>query len=57
MGICLVVILVILGWLATWYNSRRRVSKLISKIPGPPALPLLGNVIELNVDHDGERIN
>ncbi|XP_015512315.1 cytochrome P450 4c3 isoform X2 [Neodiprion pinetum] len=52
MNILLTAILTVLGWLAMWYRSRRRMLKLIEKIPGPWALPLLGNVIELNVDHD-----
>ncbi|XP_046744960.1 cytochrome P450 4c3 [Diprion similis] len=52
MNIFLVLILTVIGWLVIWYRSRRRMVKLIEKIPGPLALPLLGNVIELNVDHD-----
>lgn len=36
------------------YNKRRaRMVKYIEKIPGPAALPFLGNAIEMNVDHDG----
>ncbi|KAI8044012.1 hypothetical protein M5D96_000160 [Drosophila gunungcola] len=35
------------------YNKRRsRLVKLIEKIPGPAAMPFLGNAIEMNVDHD-----
>lgn len=38
------------------YNKRRaRLIKLIERIPGPPALPIIGNAIEINVDHDGEK--
>ncbi|CAD6992929.1 unnamed protein product [Ceratitis capitata] len=37
------------------YNKRRaRMVQLIDKIPGPAAMPLLGNSIEMNVDHDGK---
>lgn len=37
------------------YNKRRsRLVKHIEKIPGPAAMPFLGNAIEMNVDHDGE---
>nr|CAD7569215.1 unnamed protein product [Timema californicum] len=37
------------------YNKRRaRLVSLINRIPGPPALPFIGNTIELNVEHDGE---
>lgn len=35
-------------------RKRARMVKLIEKIPGPAALPILGNSIEMNVDHDGE---
>ncbi|KAJ6637287.1 Cytochrome P450 4c3, partial [Pseudolycoriella hygida] len=35
------------------YSRRRsRMVKLINKIPGPPALPFIGNTVECNVDHD-----
>ncbi|KAG4068382.1 hypothetical protein HA402_007902 [Bradysia odoriphaga] len=35
------------------YNAKRsRMVKLINKIPGPPALPFIGNTVECNVDHD-----
>ncbi|KAL5287924.1 CYP4V2 family protein [Megaselia abdita] len=33
-------------------RKRARMVKLIEKIPGPAALPILGNSIEMNVDHD-----
>lgn len=37
------------------YNKRRaRMVQLIEKIPGPAALPFIGNSIEMNVDHDGK---
>jgi cytochrome P450 family 4 len=39
------------------YRRRRRVVRLIERIPGPPSLPLIGNCIELNVEHDGECVN
>ncbi|XP_014250199.1 cytochrome P450 4c3 isoform X2 [Cimex lectularius] len=35
------------------YNwKRRRMVYLIGKIPGLPSVPLIGNTIEINVDHD-----
>ncbi|XP_061394743.1 cytochrome P450 4c3-like [Musca vetustissima] len=35
------------------YNRRRaRLVRLIEKIPGPKAMPLLGNAVEMSVDHD-----
>lgn len=37
-----------------YQNKRARLVKLIEKIPGPPSLPIIGNTIEINVDHDGE---
>lgn len=37
------------------YNKKRaRLVKFIDKLPGPAALPLIGNTIEVNVDHDGK---
>lgn len=37
------------------YNKKRaRLVKYIDKLPGPAALPIIGNTIEVNVDHDGE---
>lgn len=36
------------------YNRRRaRMVRLIGKVPGPAAMPIVGNAIECNVDHDG----
>jgi cytochrome P450 family 4 len=36
-----------------WYNKKRsRIVHLISKIPGPPALPFIGNSIEINLEYD-----
>ncbi|XP_055697965.1 cytochrome P450 4c3 [Phlebotomus papatasi] len=44
---------VLLITLILLYNKRRaRFVKLIDKIPGPPGIPILGNTIEINVDHD-----
>ncbi|EAT40232.1 AAEL008017-PA [Aedes aegypti] len=35
------------------YNKRRaRLVKLIEKIPGPASMPLIGNSLHINVDHD-----
>ncbi|XP_063704419.1 cytochrome P450 4c3 [Culicoides brevitarsis] len=35
------------------YNKKRaRLVKFVDKLPGPAALPLIGNTIEVNVDHD-----
>lgn len=47
---------IILTGIFVVYNSKRsRMVKLINKIPGPPALPFIGNTVECNVDHDGEK--
>lgn len=40
--------------LVYYQKKRARLVKLIEKIPGPPSLPIIGNTIEINVDHDGE---
>jgi cytochrome P450 family 4 len=46
----LVSILVVVYWR---HRSRARMVRLIDKIPGPPSLPVIGNAIEMNVEHDG----
>ncbi|KAK8397248.1 hypothetical protein O3P69_004746 [Scylla paramamosain] len=33
-----------------WYWRRRRMVRLINKLPGPPGLPLLGNALDVNID-------
>ncbi|XP_046632812.1 cytochrome P450 4c3-like [Daphnia pulicaria] len=42
------------GFLAIYYWtwSKSRFVRLVDTIPGPKTLPLLGNILELNVDHD-----
>ncbi|XP_015590054.1 cytochrome P450 4c3 [Cephus cinctus] len=47
-----VVLVILLWWICRWWQKRRRVIKYFKKIPGPPGLPILGNIVELNVDHD-----
>lgn len=44
----------VLLFVVMFNRKRARMVKLIEKIPGPAALPILGNAIEMNVDHDGE---
>lgn len=45
----------IIASIVLFYQKKRaRLVKLIEKIPGPPSLPIIGNTIEINVDHDGE---
>lgn len=41
-------------FLIKFNKKRARLVKYIDKLPGPAALPLIGNNIEVNVDHDGE---
>lgn len=47
--------LILTGIIVVYNSKRSRMVKLINKIPGPPALPFIGNTVECNVDHDGER--
>lgn len=49
--------LILTGIIVVYNSKRSRMVKLINKIPGPPALPFIGNTVECNVDHDGEKIN
>ncbi|XP_047108830.1 cytochrome P450 4c3 [Schistocerca piceifrons] len=47
------VVLVALAAAAVLYRRRRaRLVSLIQRIPGPPALPIIGNAVEINVEHD-----
>lgn len=47
--------LILTGMIVMYNSKRSRMVKLINKIPGPPALPFIGNTVECNVDHDGEK--
>lgn len=51
-------LLLVLALALYLYNHKRlRTAQLMSKIPGPAALPLFGNSLQINVDHDGECNN
>lgn len=44
----------ILAAIVIFYQKKRaRLVRMIEKIPGPASLPIIGNTIEINVDHDG----
>ncbi|XP_063976066.1 cytochrome P450 4c3 isoform X3 [Diachasmimorpha longicaudata] len=52
-GILLIIFAISVIWrLAGWYRLQRRYRECLDKIPGPAALPLVGNTIELNLDHE-----
>lgn len=51
--ITLAIYAILLTVVILYQKKRARLVKLINKIPGPPTLPLVGNTIEINVDHDG----
>ncbi|KAK4306925.1 hypothetical protein Pmani_021279 [Petrolisthes manimaculis] len=40
--------------LANWFYKRRQKVLLIEQIPGPKALPILGNALEVNVEPRGQ---
>lgn len=49
-----VLFVTVLVCLCVVYNRRRaHMVQLISKIPGPAAMPIIGNMVECNVQHDG----
>ncbi|KAG5672382.1 hypothetical protein PVAND_002514 [Polypedilum vanderplanki] len=50
--VSLAIFLMTISWLINYRRKRARMVNLISIIPGPPALPLIGNAIEVNVEHD-----
>ncbi|XP_064098017.1 cytochrome P450 4c3-like isoform X1 [Macrobrachium nipponense] len=41
---------VILGLVVTWFTKRMQKVAMIEKIPGPDALPIIGNALEVNVE-------
>ncbi|KAI9559852.1 hypothetical protein GHT06_013859 [Daphnia sinensis] len=45
-------LLAFLVTISYWLWSRSRFVRLVNALPGPKALPLLGNVLDLNVPHD-----
>jgi hypothetical protein len=53
--VVLLLAFVMVAW-CRYHKSRARLVRLISRIPGPPSLPVIGNCIEINVDHDGTSL-
>lgn len=51
--VTLILASMLIGYIVIYNWKRARLVRLINKIPGPPALPIVGNTIEINVDHDG----
>lgn len=47
---------IITGYFIVFNRKRSHMVKLMSKVPGPPAMPLIGNTIECNVEHDGKSL-
>ena len=52
--VTVLVIALVTCYIFLYNRSRARMVSLINKIPGPPSLPLIGNTVEVNVEHDGE---
>ena len=56
-GLSIVVVL-IAHWLyksgLEWLRNRWRLVQMIEKIPGPPAIPIMGNTHEFKLDRVGE---
>ncbi|XP_062538855.1 cytochrome P450 4c3-like [Armigeres subalbatus] len=50
--ITIILVTMIAGALYVYNKRRARLVKLIEKIPGPASMPLLGNSLHINVDHD-----
>ncbi|KAJ8674728.1 hypothetical protein QAD02_010514 [Eretmocerus hayati] len=49
----LVAFFTVFAWLILeWWRAKKRLWKYLAEIPGPFALPLVGNMIQLNVEHD-----
>lgn len=52
-----IVMLTVAASTVIFYRQRAEVAKHINRIPGPPALPLLGNSLQWLVDRDGKQIS
>ena len=52
--VILLLLVSILMMIFKYYRKRAYIMRLIERIPGPPALPIIGNTIEINVEHNGE---
>ncbi|XP_043267107.1 cytochrome P450 4c3 isoform X2 [Venturia canescens] len=42
----------VLWTILRWWHTKKKYWKYFDDIPGPLGLPLIGNIVELNVDHD-----
>ncbi|XP_015119502.1 cytochrome P450 4c3 [Diachasma alloeum] len=52
-GLLMIIFATSVLWrLVGWYRLQKRYRACLDKIPGPAALPLVGNTIELNLDHE-----
>lgn len=52
----LMLITLVIAYVILYKWKRERLVKLIDKLPGPPGFPLIGNAIEINVEHDGKNL-
>ncbi|XP_055612679.1 cytochrome P450 4c3-like [Uranotaenia lowii] len=50
--ITLILVTAILGAVYVYNKRRGRLVKFIEKIPGPASMPLIGNSLHINVEHD-----
>ncbi|KAJ9594698.1 hypothetical protein L9F63_014032 [Diploptera punctata] len=50
--VLIALVLITLVTLYKYYKKHAYTARLINQIPGPPALPIVGNTIEINVEHD-----
>lgn len=41
------IIVMLITWVVKYNRKRARMVKLINKIPGPPSLPLVGEIIKI----------
>lgn len=49
----LILFTVFVAYLVLFKSRRNRLEELMAKIPGPTALPIIGNTLEINIGYDG----
>lgn len=49
----LILFTVFVAYFVLFKSRRKHLEQLMAKIPGPTALPIIGNTLEINIGYDG----